>query len=121
MLSGGSNMACIRIGLATAVGCALGVVACILIAAVPAEQSKAQQPPLLAPSEMGRFQIVINPAVRADTFLLDTSTGQTWRPVTYTDLKGEPTVWKYEERVDDRYELEQWWDKYIEKTTGSGS
>lgn len=49
----------------------------------------------------GRFQIIFNPSgVRADTFLLDTQTGKIWRPTKYTDLRGEPTVWVYEDRLD---------------------
>ncbi len=44
-------------------------------------------------SEVGRFQIVINKNIRADTFLLDTKTGRIWQNTTFTDLKGEPTVW----------------------------
>lgn len=49
----------------------------------------------------GRYQIIFNPSgVRADTFLLDTQTGRIWRPTKYTDLKGEPTAWVYEDRLD---------------------
>ncbi len=52
-----------------------------------------------------RFQIFINPGVRADTFLLDTETGRVWSPVTYTDLENSPQVWKIHDRVDSQSEL----------------
>jgi hypothetical protein len=42
-----------------------------------------------------RFQIFINPNVRADTFLLDTETGKVWSPVTYTNLENAPQVCKF--------------------------
>ncbi len=41
----------------------------------------------------GRYAIVFSPNVRADTFLLDTKTGNVWQQVKYTDLDGEPMVW----------------------------
>jgi hypothetical protein len=56
----------------------------------------------------GRYQIVFNPNVRADTFLLDTQTGRVWRPVAFTDLEGDPDVWKFMPRVDDIVELSRW-------------
>ena len=48
----------------------------------------------------GRYQIVINPQVRADTFLLDTATGRIWQIVKFTDLDGEPTAWDLMDRLD---------------------
>lgn len=56
----------------------------------------------------GRFQIVINPNVRADTFLLDTDSGRTWKPTAFTDLDGEPVVWEPQDRVDNEQELRLW-------------
>lgn len=41
-----------------------------------------------------RFQIIINPNVRADTFLLDTWTGKIWKNVVFTDVEGDPEVWR---------------------------
>lgn len=55
-----------------------------------------------------RYQIVINTEVRADTFLLDTQTGKIWKPISYTDVPGTPTVWKYQDRVDNYDQLMQW-------------
>ena len=37
---------------------------------------------------------------RADTFLLDTATGKIWQLAKLTDMKGEPVVWQYMERLD---------------------
>ena len=56
----------------------------------------------------GRFQIVMNPAARADTFLLDTATGQIWQRTKYTDLDGQPEVWQYQDRVDSQVDLLAW-------------
>lgn len=56
-------------------------------------------------SEVGRFQIVLNPSVRADTFLLDTETGRVWRLVKYTDLKDQPEAWEFMDRLDDVGEM----------------
>jgi len=63
----------------------------------------------------GRFQIVVSSHVRADTFLMDTSTGRTWRPARYTDLKEEPTVWRLETRVDSEKDFQTWWHSYTPK------
>ncbi|MCC6498580.1 MAG: hypothetical protein IT193_20250 [Propionibacteriaceae bacterium] len=63
----------------------------------------AQAPNVAAPTgtQGGRYQIIFNPSgIRADTFLLDTQTGKIWRPTKYTDLRGEPTAWVYEDRLD---------------------
>lgn len=60
------------------------------------------------PAQNGRFQIVINPNVSADTFLLDTQTGRTWTPHTILDVKGKPSIWKYQERIDDEQQFSEW-------------
>lgn len=60
----------------------------------------------------GRYQIVIHPSIRADTYLLDTKTGRTWQRTMYTDLKGDPEVWKILDRVDNDAELIKWIDKH---------
>ncbi len=56
----------------------------------------------------GRFEIVIDPHVRADTFLLDTQTGKIWRLVKYDDLPGKPVVWRFMDRVDDLPQALRW-------------
>ena len=60
----------------------------------------------------GRYQIFINENARADTFLLDTHTGRVWVRTEYTDLQGNPGVWKYEDRADTLQELNSLIDKY---------
>ena len=61
--------------------------------------------------QSGRYQIVSNPNIRADTRLLDTQTGRTWINVEYTDLQGRPDVWRMEDRVDNPKELSEWWNR----------
>lgn len=56
----------------------------------------------------GRYQVVINPNVRADTFLLDTETGKTWVATSFTDVEGEPTVWLFRDRIDNQQEMADW-------------
>jgi hypothetical protein len=48
----------------------------------------------------GRYAIVINPNIRADTFLLDTQKGKIWQLTKFTDLAGEPTGWNEMTIVD---------------------
>lgn len=38
----------------------------------------------------GRYQIIINPNVRADTFMIDTATGRVWN---LQDLKDGEQIW----------------------------
>lgn len=65
---------------------------------------------------VGRYQIVINSNVRADTFLLDTATGRVWVPTRYTNLKGEPTVWEMQDRADSDEEIRDWAQQFELKT-----
>ena len=60
------------------------------------------------PTQAGRFQIVVNPAARADTFLLDTASGHIWQRTKYTDLPGQPEVWQIQDRVDSQLDLVAW-------------
>ena len=60
------------------------------------------------PTQAGRFEMVINPAARADTFLLDTATGHIWQRTKYTDLPGQPEVWQIQDRVDSQLDLVAW-------------
>jgi hypothetical protein len=59
-------------------------------------------------SQVGRYQIVINPNVRADTILLDTETGNTWIQTQVTDVKDAPTIWVFRERVDNHQQFLEW-------------
>jgi len=61
-----------------------------------------------ARSDVGRYQVVLNPNVRADTFLIDTATGRTWVQTAVTDVEDEPTVWMYRERIDDAADFVAW-------------
>jgi hypothetical protein len=56
----------------------------------------------------GRYQIVMNPQVRADTFLLDTTTGRMWMPTKYSDYEGEPVVWEVQTKIDSFAEFVAW-------------
>ncbi len=47
-----------------------------------------------------RYQIYFSPHMRIDTYLLDSQTGRSWRPIQYNDLEGRPTVWKEVFRED---------------------
>lgn len=60
-------------------------------------------------SQVGRYQIVFNPNMRADTFLLDTETGQTWvQSEVTTDTVGKRTIWVFRERVDNWQAFSDW-------------
>jgi hypothetical protein len=52
-----------------------------------------------------RYQIVFNPSVRADTFMLDTQKGKVWRLTQLTDIEGQPTVWVPMNAIDDSGEI----------------
>jgi hypothetical protein len=56
----------------------------------------------------GRYQIVINPSVRADTFLLDTQTGKIWVRSTFSYVAGSPDAWVYQERLDNSSQVDAW-------------
>lgn len=55
---------------------------------------------LAAPATAQRYQIVVSPHLRADTFLLDTQTGRVWRQTTFSNLTDQPTVWEEMLRED---------------------
>lgn len=80
------------------------VVCCVVLVA---QSTRPAAPPVRA-AQPARFQLVINPAARADTFLLDTATGQIWQRTRYTDLEGQPEVWQIQDRVDSQVELLAW-------------
>lgn len=71
-------------------------------------QSSRPATPSPRPSQPARFQIVINPAARADTFLLDTATGTIWQRTKYTDLPGQPEIWQIQDRADSQVDLLAW-------------
>jgi hypothetical protein len=44
--------------------------------------------------------------VRADTFLLDTLSGDVWQLTALADVKDEPTAWMLMPRIDTRKKLD---------------
>ena len=81
----------------TVLAISLVVTAVAPIAEGLAAQQRGQ--PATGGATNGRFQMIINPGVRADTFLPDTQNGRVWRPVQYTDAQGEPTLRQPEDRA----------------------
>jgi hypothetical protein len=82
----------------------IAIAATILVclsATVDAQDEPTPPEPLIP----GRYQIVFNPNMRADTFLLDTATGRVWQFVQISDLKTQPMVWMYRWRVDNDNEM----------------
>ena len=67
----------------------------------------------------GRYQIVFNPSIRADTFLLDTQTGKVWVRTQITDIVGDPDVWKAQDRVDNEFEFIEWAKRHTSSTSAS--
>jgi hypothetical protein len=72
----------------------------------PAKPQPAPSQP--SASTMGRYQLVFNPSVRADTFLLDTQTGKVWIRTQITNVKGTPDIWKYQDRIDNEAQEILW-------------
>ncbi|BBO99406.1 hypothetical protein [Sulfuriferula nivalis] len=54
---------------------------------------------------IGRFQIVFNPQMRADTFLIDTQKGRIWQQTQFSDLPGKPSAWEEMDVLDDTGEI----------------
>lgn len=90
-----------------AVGLLLTFLAIVLVWPKTTE-TQALPKPNIQTSSPGRFQIFVNPNVRADTILLDTETGKTWVQTTISNVKGGPTVWFFREKIDDEKQFEAW-------------
>jgi len=84
---------------------ALLVVAALLGVVLVSGGRQDSQP---AEPAIGRYQIVYNPNVRADTFLLDTETGRIWVPTQFSDFKHSPTAWQIQDRIDNEAQLLDW-------------
>jgi hypothetical protein len=83
----------------------VGVTSFLMGQAAPASVRQANA----NPSQVGRYQIIYNPSMRADTFLLDTETGQTWvQSEVTTDAVGKRTIWVFRERVDNWQAFSDW-------------
>lgn len=65
--------------------------------------------------QQGRYQIILNPAVRADTLLLDTWTGKVWHKVQFTDMYGEPVVWEIMDKIDGLEDQKKWSKNHFSK------
>jgi hypothetical protein len=76
------------------------LVAMIVLALSPAVALGQESRSDLFSQQPGRYQIVINPSVRADTFLVDTATGRVWMRSTFVFLNGEPDAWNIMTRLD---------------------
>jgi hypothetical protein len=56
-------------------------------------------------SHVGRYQLFFSPHARADVYLVDTETGQVWKPITITNARdtnlksSAPEVWVYQDRI----------------------
>ena len=72
----------------------------------PAAQPPHTQSP--ATTSNNRFVIFFSPFARADVYLVDTQSGRVWKPVTYTDIKGQPEVWMPQNRFDTMKEFRAW-------------
>jgi hypothetical protein len=48
----------------------------------------------------------MSPLVRADTFLVDTTTGRMWTRIKFSDAVGEPEIWISERRFDTQTEVD---------------
>src|ERR1035441_9454474 len=59
-----------------------------------------------------RYQLFVNPEIRRDTLLLDTVTGKIWRMTEMSGPLNQPTVWKYEDRIDNNEQEIAWWKSH---------
>jgi len=90
---------------------------CFLFSATLFAQDAAKKLPIK--TEVGpsapRYQLFVNPNVRADTFLLDTVTGKIWLRTSFVNYAGEPDVWVAQDRVDDDYQMAAWSKSHFTK------
>src|ERR1700686_2901315 len=85
----------------------------ILAAYAVGQTAKAPQPaktpkPSAEVRYVGRYQIFFSPHARADVYLVDTETGQIWKPVVITSADGAPQVWMYQDRIDNETGFDSW-------------
>ena len=83
-------------------------------AAKPTPQTKTTPKAEAAPqSHVGRYQLFFSPHARADVYMVDTETGQIWKPITInnardTNLNSAPEVWVYQDRIDTEKDFDLW-------------
>jgi hypothetical protein len=68
-------------------------------------------------SGVSRYQVVYSPNARADTFMVDSQTGKTWQFVTFTDIEGDPHVWRPVVRFENEQEVQEWAGRQTFKKT----
>jgi hypothetical protein len=76
---------------------------CTQAATAVAQESRSD----LFSQQPGRYQILMNPQLVRNTFLLDTATGRVWQLTTFTDVNDTPSVWTIMPRVDNDMEISQ--------------
>lgn len=86
--------------------------------AIAATQGQAVTPANDRATE-GRFQLVISPHLRADTFLIDTSTGRIWQMTEFSALEGKPVAWQEMTIIDDKGELGPTYEEFRKAFTKS--
>jgi hypothetical protein len=52
-----------------------------------------------------RYEIYMSHSIGKFQYLLDKKTGRTWQLTQFTDIKGQPTVWRYLFRIDNEDQL----------------
>ena len=65
-------------------------------------------------SQAPRYQIVFNPSVRADTFMIDTQKGKVWQMTKITDVESQPTVWQPMTVIDSSGGIGLTWKEFTE-------
>jgi hypothetical protein len=94
-----------------AVVATIAIFASILLSQTKTDSARPQSERAVAQSvapTSGRYQMVISPTIRADTFLLGTQTGKIWQRIKFNDLEGEPEVWEAQTRLDSAQEKANW-------------
>lgn len=81
---------------------------CISLLASLGTAAQDKAPERRAPDQYGRYVVTFSPFARADTFLVDTQTGKVWQLTKFSDLQGEPLVFKNLDRIDSDSQFEQW-------------
>jgi hypothetical protein len=84
------------------------LVAIIVCSLIIGGISQAADPNETGSPDPGRYQIVLSPLARADTFLLDTHTGRVWQRSQFSELNGEPSAWVPMDKLDDHDQIMTW-------------
>lgn len=85
---------------------ALGLIILLLVSGSVSAEPKGD-------SEVGRYKMYFSPhtsemQLTPDMFLLDTKTGKIWQRRMFTDVKGIPRVWLFQERIDSPEDMMEW-------------